>query len=317
MSIYTKKRSQLSAIALRASALAILVLPLSLGACEGDIEDEGMMVEEGADAGPVDSVLCTSYCSAVTTNCTDDNARYADMSDCLSYCAEAQWPDGEKGNPGGNTLECRIYHSGVPAAAEPNEHCAHAGADGGGVCGAELPFRADLPDVYTRVDRIGMPAVSTALVSSGMKSSYNDSDPSDDAEGTFVAELAANLTAIHGALDDDLEGLGLTPCSMDTIVNGLPECFGQELAAGVSVASLVLPDTLHIDPNKAAGFPNGRRLVDPVIDVTLGVILLKLGASCGGASCSPVTLVDPPLNPPANDVEFDSAFPYLAAPHTP
>lgn len=309
------KQSRFRSLALRASALAALLTPLAFGACDGDIDGDPM--GEESDAGPVASALCTSYCSSVTTNCTGDNARYADMDDCLSYCAIAEWPDGQPGNPGGNTLECRIYHSGAPAANEPDEHCPHAGADGAGVCGATIPFRSEPVDNYTRVDRMGMPAVSTVLVSSAMKNAYNDSDPGADAAGDFVPELAANLTALHGALDDDLEGLGLSPCSMEATVNDLPECFGQELAAGVTVASLVLPDTLHIDPAAASGFPNGRRLIDPVIDVTLGVILLKLGATCGGGLCSPLTLVDPPLNPPVNDVAFDSAFPYLAAPHQP
>lgn len=315
----TAKQTRSLSFSLRSSALAGLFLPLifavALPACDGDVSDPEM--DEGSDAGPVASALCSKYCSSVTTNCTGANARYADMNDCLSYCAEADWPDGEEGNPGGNTLECRIYHSGAPSAAEPDEHCPHAGADGAGVCGAAIPFRTEATDEYTRVDRMGMPAVSTALVSSGMKNAYNDADPARDAAGEFVSELAANLTAIHGALDDDLEDLGLSPCSMVETVNGLPECFGQEVAPGVTVASLVLPDTLRIDPKAPAGFPNGRTLVDPVIDVTLAVILLKLGATCGDGNCGAATLADPPLNPPANDRAFDANFPYLASPHQP
>lgn len=104
---------------------------------------------------------------------------------------------------------------------------------------------------------------------------------------------------------------------MVTMVGGLPECFGQQIAPGVTVASLVVPDTLRIDPSAPAGFPNGRYLADPVIDVTLGVIFLKMGAVCGDSTCSPATLLTPPLNPPANDVAFDTNFPYLAAPHQP
>ena len=80
--------------------------------------------------------------------------------------------------------------------------------------------------------------------------------------------------------------------------------------------ALVVPDTLSIDPSAPAGFPNGRGLADPVIDVTLSVILLELTSGvCGDGACSPVTLVG--LNPPANDVEFLEDFPYLAPPATP
>ena len=69
-----------------------------------------------------------------------------------------------------------------------------------------------------------------------------------------------------------------------------------------------------------AGFPNGRKLTDPVINVTLSIIFLKLGSPCGTGMCSPGTFGGPPpitglTNPGANDVAFDTAFPYLAAPH--
>ncbi|MEZ4652383.1 MAG: DUF4331 family protein [Candidatus Eisenbacteria bacterium] len=71
-----------------------------------------------------------------------------------------------------------------------------------------------------------------------------------------------------------------------------------------------MPDVLRIDPSQPAGFPNGRGLADPVIDVTLAVVLLDLSVHGAG------TLAGLPLNPPANDVAFASAFPYLAAPHS-
>ena len=84
-------------------------------------------------------------------------------------------------------------------------------------------------------------------------------------------------------------------------------CLTQEVAPSRPVASLVVPDSLAIDLNAAPGFPNGRRLADPVIDLTLAVILLDLKRE-------PVTrFVDIPLNPAANDQLFRTAFPYLAA----
>ena len=107
---------------------------------------------------------------------------------------------------------------------------------------------------------------------------------------------------------------GLTPCSMTAD----PSCVSQEYAAGAAVASLVVPDTLVVNPAQAAGFPNGRRLADPVIDVTLAVLLLKLdGGTCAGGPCTAGTLAGLPLNPPANDVTFPTAFPYVAPAHQP
>ena len=154
-------------------------------------------------------------------------------------------------------------------------------------------FSTQPATAYQRVDRMGMPAVATAVITS--KDAYNAADPADDAAGAFVAEITANVAALHSALDDDLSAAGLTPAS---------DGVGQ-------AAPLVVPDTLAIDTTQPAGFPNGRRLADPVIDVTLAVVLLDL--SVHPAS----TLASLPLNPPANDRAFTPAFPYLAPPHAP
>jgi hypothetical protein len=155
----------------------------------------------------------------------------------------------------------------------------------------------DDPDVYDRVDRIGMPAINTAVITS--KDAYNESDPIDDVGGDFVGEIVANLEALHGALDDDLESFGLTPCTVD---GGAGSCVTQ-------AAPLVVPDTLKLDLSGDAGFPNGRTLADPVMDVTLAVVLLDLSVHSAGL------LAGLPLNPPSNDVSFDSEFPFLADPH--
>lgn len=153
-------------------------------------------------------------------------------------------------------------------------------------------FASEPASAYDRVDRMGMPAIATAVISAGMKDAYNAADPTDDAEGDFVADIVANVGALHAALDDDLTGAGLTPCATN-------DCVSQ-------AAPLVVPDVLRIDLAQPAGFPNGRRLADPVIDVTLAVVLLDLGTHGAG------TLAALPLNPVANDVAFSATFPYLA-----
>lgn len=85
-------------------------------------------------------------------------------------------------------------------------------------------------------------------------------------------------------------------------------CINQSVAPGVTVANLVVPDTLTLNLNQPPGFPNGRRLQDPVIDITLAVIFLDLTRH------SARFLADLPLGPSGNDVPFRPAFPYLAAP---
>jgi hypothetical protein len=179
-------------------------------------------------------------------------------------------------------------------------------------------FRTDAPAAYTRVDRMGMPAVATALVSMANKEAYNDADPNDDIVAgqsglpQFVeSDIAPQLAGLHSALADDFTTLGLTACATNNGGNfDVVPCATQTVGdTGPTVLSLVIPDALTVDPSAAAGFPNGRRLEDPVIDVTLAVILLDLNVH------SPLLLASLPLNPPANDVEYSAEFPYLAYPH--
>lgn len=87
-------------------------------------------------------------------------------------------------------------------------------------------------------------------------------------------------------------------------------CLNQVVpgTGGSTVASLVVPDVLTLDLNSSAGFPNGRRLPDPVIDITLAILFLDMRTH------APDTLARVPVNPPANDLPFRANFPYLAAP---
>jgi len=154
-------------------------------------------------------------------------------------------------------------------------------------------FLTDDPSTYNRVDRMGMPAIATAVITS--KDAYNAANPADDVTLAFAGEITTNVAAIHSALDDDLTGLGLTPCEPTA-------CVGQ-------AAPAVIPDALSVDTTAVAGFPNGRMLADPVIDITLALVLLDLGTH--GAD----TFAGLPLNPPANDLTFPADFPHLAPAH--
>ena len=158
---------------------------------------------------------------------------------------------------------------------------------------AAFTFLTDLPAAYDRVDRVGMPAVATALITS--KDSYNTASPSDDASGLFVNQISSNLDSIHIKLNDDVTAAGLTPTNT-----------AGSLA---NAAAAIVPDTLKIDTTAPAGFPNGRQLTDRVVDMTLSLVLLNQG---GGQDIN--TLANLPLNPPANDKVFGTTFPYLAAP---
>lgn len=83
-----------------------------------------------------------------------------------------------------------------------------------GTAGVNFNFNNGPVGAFARVDRMGMPAVSTALIGSSRKNSYNDADPSADVNGDFVPDLVGQLTGLTNALADDLTGLGLTPCAV-------------------------------------------------------------------------------------------------------
>jgi hypothetical protein len=218
----------------------------------------------------------------------------------------APGPRGDDGNPG------------APGPAGPTGPTGPTGDPGTpGMDAASFDFRDDPPEAYTRFDRMGMPAVATALIRD--KNRYNDASPADDvitdmASGfpQFAAsDMVPQLVALHDALSDDLQALNLAVCSRrgGGVTDAVP-CATQALApGGRTVLDLVVPDTLVVDPSLLAGFPNGRRLQDPVIDVTLAVLLLDLSQH------SPFTFAALPLNPPRNDVDLSRRFPYLAFPH--
>jgi hypothetical protein len=79
--------------------------------------------------------------------------------------------------------------------------------------GSDFNFRTDPASAYVQVDRMGMPAVATALVGSSGKTPYNDGSPTKDANGDYVSELANTLTPLTNSLADDFIALGLTPCA--------------------------------------------------------------------------------------------------------
>jgi hypothetical protein len=91
--------------------------------------------------------------------------------------------------------------------------------------------------------------------------------------------------------------VSVTPC-LEQVVPG----------TGKRVVDLVVPDTITVNLAQPSGFPNGRRLQDPVIDITLAVIFLDMRRH------GPSTFVNLPLNPPANDRPFRAEFPFLALP---
>ncbi|MCA9524758.1 MAG: hypothetical protein KC549_00490, partial [Myxococcales bacterium] len=78
----------------------------------------------GGAGGGGGEQTCEAYCLQMESNCPDI---YADNEACMQACA--QFPtDGNAGDTDGNSLQCRIYHSGAPAMMDAALHCPHAAA---------------------------------------------------------------------------------------------------------------------------------------------------------------------------------------------
>ena len=267
----------------------------------------------GPSGANVCGTWCDTYCDLVFNNCTGGDKIYDTEAECKTACA-AFPTDGEIGAVEFNTVQCRIYHLGTPAATDAGTHCPHGAEDGGGVCVGDqnaFNFATDQPSAYTQVDRMGIPALNTALITS--KDAYNADVPANDAN--YAGEIVTNLTGIHSALRDDVLGANLTPCSTSGVLGpDVSPCLSQRIfQGGPTVQQAAIPDVLNIDPAGSAGFPNGRRPQDPVMDVVLAILLLDMSAH------TPTTLVGVPLNPTQNDLGTEGAFlttfPYLHPPH--
>jgi len=139
---------------------------------------------------------------------------------------------------------------------------------------------------FVTIDRMGIPAVNTALVPFARKDEYNRSSTVDDANGKFAADIVGTLRAL-GTNDTNIGILASVAVSR-----------GDFLRVDTAVANTGSGGGDNAD----AGFPNGRRLKDDTIDTILFFV----------ANQTP--LGD---NVNANDVALRSAFPFLAAPQQP
>ncbi len=169
-------------------------------------------------------------------------------------------------------------------------------------------FATDAYTAYTQIDRHAAVEAGTAGIAGpqglglkpgsdiSIRDAYNASNPVEDKAGKWLGEIKKSVTVFHMVLDSQLQGLGLTVATVD-------EALAQ-------AGPVIVPDTIKYDPGMPTAYPNGRKLEDQVVDITLAAVLLKLGPN------QPLsTFADLPLNPPKNDVAFKASFPFLADPH--
>ena len=154
----------------------------------------------------------------------------------------------------------------------------------------EMPKNGEVKGIgaFKTVDRLGVPGVNVAFIPFNRKNAYNAAVPKDDASGAF-AGATDGIVGTLTALGTDEAHIG--------ILAQVAVVFGDMLILDTSVANT------QTGPggggnNAGAGFPNGRRLMDDVIDTVLFLVTNET-----------LTTGD---NVDASDVLPTNAFPFVA-----
>jgi hypothetical protein len=167
---------------------------------------------------------------------------------------------------------------------------------------------------WVQVSRLGNPLVNEVVIPLGKKDQFNRTTPDRDAElyGKYVVkpELAAILNALFSInapennRTDIVQALlqGIPMLNQHKGIDGPPAVDTIKLNLGVPPADM--ENRFGAISGDVAGFPNGRRLGDDVVDIELQVV-------AGFLADNKVPLGD---GVDRNDKPFLSSFPYLASP---
>lgn len=132
------------------------------------------------------------------------------------------------------------------------------------------------PDHLTQVDQMGRPAINTVFNHGNDKNVFNVTQPDQQRTAT----IGSGMTFLQ---------------SFEATLSS----FGYSAAQATGIADILLPDVLTFDYSSSAGFLNGRRLQDDVIDIELGLVTNGKVTTDGVGPHS----------------DYLATMPYLGAPH--
>lgn len=113
------------------------------------------------------------------------------------------------------------------------------------------PFDGSVSDGMVQIDRMGRPAINTVFNKGSDKALFNSIEPSLDR--TAALATMPSMTFLQS-------------------FEGTLESFGYDVTGATNIADILLPDILTFNYNSSAGFLNGRRLTDDVIDIELNLV---------------------------------------------
>jgi len=183
-----------------------------------------------------------------------------------------------------------------------------------------------------QVSRLGMPLVNEVVIGRKDKDAFNASQPHGDAAlATYVTNptLPALLEILFGAAGvraptnfprTDLVAAFATGVQGLNFLSDGTIAEMARLNTSIPAVGAGSQNNLGVLGGDNAGFPNGRRPGDDVVDVELRVAMGVLCHAFPGVFCNPADAPSGAL--PFTDgteqdaSQFDSAFPYLKTPHT-
>jgi hypothetical protein len=182
---------------------------------------------------------------------------------------------------------------------------------------------------WRQVSRLGEPLINEVIIPLGQKDRWNASEPEDDSQ--FLnrytnPEIVGIANSLYDALDDaPTSGRGDLVAVLLTGVPGLNFTGPKKadlLRLNVAIPPSSSPSRLGVLDGDFAGFPNGRRLADDVVDIELRALECSYGAAAaivegfgfcdGNAERTPNNLITDGVD--RNERSFSTVFPYLATP---
>ncbi|MGY0237179.1 DUF4331 domain-containing protein, partial [Longispora urticae] len=190
---------------------------------------------------------------------------------------------------------------------------------------------SDAEHGMAQVSRLGMPLVNEVVIPVGRKNEFNATRPVDDAKFLkFVQEpevpklvnaiynlpapatprkdlVEVFLTGVCKACGPVQADLNSQLLNKDVVASRFRP--SEQLRLNMNVPPSANPNRMGVLGGDLAGFPNGRRLADDAIDITLqaaeGILLPNPAPGVAGLGDG--------VN--ANENAFGAAFPYLALPN--
>ena len=170
-----------------------------------------------------------------------------------------------------------------------------------------------------QVSRLGMPLVNEVVIPLGKKDFFNSSEPANDVAnfGAYIVDPEA------GHLLNGLFGINVPPAPRNDLVavfaTGVPGLNqppnvapGEMLRLNMSIPPTEKPSRFGVLAGDLAGFPNGRRLADDVVDIELRVVA---GVLVPGFNVAPNNQLGDGVD--ANDMPYLPYFPYVSPPQNP